>query len=74
MTTSVLIHCQPQDRYRVKVECLDRQWYTARNALSDEWKETGEPYFVEPGHQMQTYCTDTRKLVITEVPLPEPKT
>lgn len=62
MTTTVLVH---NGHRSVRVITEDRVWDAEKNALSDEWKQVGAQ-FVAAGQLYQTYCTDTRRLVIVE--------
>jgi hypothetical protein len=63
MTTTVLVHNGHRD---VLVKTEDRVWDADKNALSDDWSQN-EPYYrVLAGQLYQTYCTDTRRLVIVE--------
>jgi hypothetical protein len=65
MTTTVLVH---NGHRKVRVITEDRVWDAEKQALSDDWKETGTTD-VDSGVLFNTYCTDTRRLVIVEPPI-----
>jgi hypothetical protein len=62
MTTTVLVH---NGHRSVRVITEDRVWDAEKNALSDDWREAGT-VDIATGKLYQTYCTDTRRLVIVE--------
>lgn len=62
MTTTVLVH---NGHRPVRVITEERAWDAEKNALSDNWLETGT-VDIAAGQLFQTYCTDTRRLVIVE--------
>lgn len=62
MTTTVLVH---NGHRPVRVIAEDRVWDAEKDALSDDWREAGA-VDIAAGQLYQTYCTDTRRLVIVE--------
>lgn len=62
MTTTVIVHNAFKS---VRVITEDRVYDHDKNALSDAWKHSGAQY-VAPGQLYQTYCTDTRRVIILE--------
>lgn len=68
MTTTVLVH---NGHRAVRVTTEDLVWDAEKNALSNDWAPSGS-FDVAAGQLFQTYCTDTRRLVIVE-PAETPK-
>jgi len=70
MTTTVIAHLPPDQKKRLLVETFDRVWDSDKQAMSNEWKKV-DYTFVPAGALYQTYCTDSRRVLISEVPLAE---
>lgn len=68
MTTTVIAHLPPDQKKRLLVETFDRVYDHENKVMTDEWRKS-DWYFVEAGRLCQTYCTDTRRVLISEVPL-----
>lgn len=65
MTTTILVH---NGHRAVDVETVDRVYDHEKQVMTDEWK-SADKTTVRPGTLYQTYCTDTRKVVIHEPPI-----
>lgn len=65
MTTTILIH---NGHRAVDVENVDRVYDHDKDVMTDEWKSAGV-VTIQPGTLYQTYCTDTRKVVVHEPPI-----
>lgn len=65
MTTTVIVH---NSHRAVTVETVDRVYDHDKRVMTDEWKSAGI-VTVLPGQLYQSYCTDTRKLIIHEPPI-----
>lgn len=70
MTTTVIAHLPANQPKRLLVETFDRVYDHEKKAMTDEWRKA-DWCFVEAGALYQTYCTDTRRVLISEVPLAE---
>ena len=70
MTTSVLAHLPPDQKKRLLVETFDRVYDHENKIMTNEWKKV-DYVFIEAGRLYQTYCTDSRRVLISEVPLAE---
>ena len=68
MTTTVLAHLPPDQPRRLLIETFDRVYDPDKQAMTDEWKKV-DFRFVDAGCLMQTHCTDSRRVLISEVPL-----
>jgi hypothetical protein len=62
MTTTVIVH---NGHRAVRVVTEDLRWDVEKQMLSDEWTEVGSQD-IPAGQLYQTYCTDTRRLMIVE--------
>jgi len=71
MTTTVLAHLPPDQPRRLLVETFDRVYDLDKQVMTDEWKKV-DFSFVDAGRLFQSYCTDSRRILISEVPLAEP--
>lgn len=58
MTTNVQIYCPLVASWRVEVE------------VQDKGKEPVLEFTLKPGEQYTTYITDTRSVLVREVPIP----
>ena len=66
MTTTVLVHLPPnQKEKRLLIETFDRVY--DHDKRRSEWQKV-DYVFVQAGSLYQTYCTDTRRVLISEVP------
>lgn len=68
MTTTVLAHLPPDRPRRLLIETFDRVYDHEKQVMTDEWKKV-DSRFVSAGQLMQTYCTDSRRVLISEVEL-----
>lgn len=68
MTTTVLAHLPPDQKKRLLVETFDRVYDHDKQVMTDEWRQV-DTRIVDAGQLMQTYCTDTRRVLISEIPL-----
>jgi hypothetical protein len=70
MTTTVIAHLPKDSPRRLLIEYFDRVYDADKQVMTDEWRKATYT-FVEAGQLYQGYCTDTRRVVISEVPLAE---
>lgn len=70
MTTSVFAHLPKDQKRRLLIETFDRVYDHDKQVMTDEWRKV-DYRFVDAGDLMQTYCTDSRRVLISEVPLAE---
>ena len=68
MTTTVFAHLPVGQPKRLLIETFDRVYDHEKKVMTDEWKKV-DYSFVEAGHLYQSYCTDSRRVLISEVPL-----
>jgi hypothetical protein len=62
MTTTVIVHNAHRD---VTVITEDRVYDHAAAKMTDEWQATNRAH-ISAGQLYQTYCTDTRRIVVVE--------
>ncbi len=70
MTTTVIAHLPVGQPRRLLIETFDRVYDREKQVLTDEWKKVSY-VFVDAGNLYQTYGTDSRRILISEVPLAE---
>lgn len=68
MTTTVLAHLPKDQPKRLLIETFDRVYDPTTHNMTDEWKKS-DFVFIDAGTLYQTYCTDSRRILISEVPL-----
>lgn len=68
MTTTVLAHLPPDQPKRLLIETFDRVYDPVKEVMTNEWKKV-DYTFINAGQLYQTYCTDSRRVLISEVPL-----
>ena len=68
MTTTVLAHIPPDQKKRLLVETFDRVYDHDKQVMTDEWRQV-DTRIVDAGQLMQTYCADTRRVLVSEIPL-----
>ncbi len=70
MTTTVLAHLPLNQKKRLLIETFDRVYDHTKQVMTDEWIKV-DFRFVDAGALFQSYCTDSRRMLISEVPLAE---
>ncbi len=70
MTTTVLAHLPPDQKKRLLIETFDRVYDHQQQTMTDEWAKV-DYRFIDAGALFHTYCTDSRRVLISEVPLAE---
>lgn len=68
MTLSVVFACPHNAPYKAVLSVQDRG--THPETFADVWREVQE-HKVDPGHCVELYVTDTRRIIVTEERLPE---
>lgn len=68
MTTTVFAHLPPDQKKRLRIVTFDRVYDYDKKVMTDEWEQVDER-IVGAGQLYQGYCTDTRKVMIGEIPL-----
>jgi hypothetical protein len=68
MTTTVIAHLPANQPRRLLIEIFDRVYDHEKKVVTDEWKKV-DYSFVDAGHLYHGYCTDSRRVLISEVPL-----
>lgn len=71
MTTTVIAHLPADQPKRLLIETFDRVYDFDEKTMTNEWKKV-DYVFVAAGALYQTYCTDSRRVLISEVALAEP--
>ena len=70
MTTSVIAHLPANQPRRLLIEIFDRVYDHDKKVMTDEWRKVDHT-FVDAGHLYHGYCTDSRRVLVSEVPLAE---
>lgn len=68
MTTTVLAHLPADQPKRLLIESFDRVYDHDKKVMTDEWRKS-DWTIIAAGALCQTYCTDTRRVLISEIPL-----
>jgi hypothetical protein len=71
MTTTVMAHLPADQPKRLLIETFDRVYDHANQVMTDEWKKVNFT-IISAGHLFQTHCTDSRRVLVSEIPLAEP--
>lgn len=68
MTTTIIAHLPPDQPRRLLIETFDRVYDAEAKAMTDDWKKV-DHRFVDAGCLFHSYCTESRRVLISEVPL-----
>lgn len=64
----MIAHLPANQPRRLLIESFDRVYDPEKKVMTDEWKKV-DHVFVAAGHLFHGYCTDSRRVLISEVPL-----
>lgn len=67
MTTKVVVSCPDNSHWHVKVEIRDQVYDFEKKVMTEDWGLAGS-FVLKQGESRETYITNSRKLVVSEVP------